>query len=311
MPLVARAQDKVRRVGVFMNAAAEDAEGQSYVAAFLQGMQELGWIPGRNLSIELRWGGNDSERWRRYANELVGMAPDVIVAAGGVLVAALQRVNRTIPIVFAQSIDPVGAGIVMSLARPDTNATGFSQFEYGLSAKWAELLRDLVPGLKRIGVLREPANAAGIGAWAVIQTTASAAGLEVYPLGVRDPAEIERGIAAFAREPNGGLITAVGASATLYRSSIIAGAERHRLPAVYPYRYFVQAGGLISYGSDLLSQYRRTASYVDRILKGEKPSDLPVQAPTKYDLAINLKTAKAIGFTIPPSVLARADEVIE
>jgi putative ABC transport system substrate-binding protein len=289
----------------------EDSEGQSYVAAFEHGVQELGWSVGRNLRIELRWGGIDSDRWRRYAGELVGLSPDVIVAAGGVIVAALQRVSRTVPTVFAQAIDPVGAGIVASLARPGGNATGFAQFEYSLSGKWPELLKEITPGLKRVSVLREPANAAGIGQWAIIQAAASAAGMEVIPLGVREPDEIERGISAFAREPNGGLIAAVGSATTLNRGAIIASAARHRLPVVYPYRYFVAAGGLISYGPDLLSQYRRAAGYVDRILKGEKPADLPVQAPTKYDLVINLKTAKALGLTVPPSLLARADEVIE
>ena len=306
-----QAQERMRRIGVLMNASAEDSEGQSYVAAFQQGMQELGWSVGRNLRIDLRWGGDSSERWRRYANELVGLSPDAIVAAGGVLVANLQRASRTIPIVFAQSIDPVGAGIVASLARPGGNATGFAQFEYSLSAKWAELLKDITPGLKRVGDLREPANAAGIGQWAIIQAAASAAGMEVFPLSVRDPGEIERGIAAFAGEPNGGLVIAVGSSTTLNRTSIIEAAARHRLAAVYPYRYFVTAGGLASYGPDLLGQYRSAASYVDRILKGEKPGDLPVQSPTRYDLVLNLKTAKAMGLVIPASLLARADEVIE
>ena len=301
----------MRRVGVLMNASAEDSEGQSYVAAFQQGMQELGWSVGRNLRIDLRWGGADSDRWRRYAGELVGLSPDVIVAAGGAIVSVLQRVSRTVPIVFAQSIDPVGAGVAASLARPGGNATGFAQFEYSLSGKWAELLQEIVPGLKRIGVLREPANAAGIGQWAMIQGAATARGMEVSPLAVSDPSEIERGVAAFAREPNGGLVVAVGSGTTLHRAAIIASAVRHRLAAVYAYRYFVTAGGLISYGPDLLGQYRSAAGYVDRILKGEKPGDLPVQSPTKYNLTINLKTAKAIGVEMPPSVLARADEVIE
>ena len=312
-PLAARAQqrERMRRVGILMNAAAEDSEAQSHVAAFQQGMQELGWSVGRNLRIDLRWGGNDPDRWRRYADELVGLSPDVIVAAGGVIVSFLQRVSRTVPIVFAQSIDPVGAGVAASLARPGGNATGFAQFEYGLSGKWPELLKEVVPGLKRIGVLREPANPAGIGQWAIIQTAAAAAGIEVSPLAVRDPGEIERGIASFAREPNGGLVVAVGSSTTLHRGAITASAARHQLPAVYPYRFFVTAGGLISYGPDLLGQYRRAAGYVDRILKGEKPADLPVQAPTKYELAINLKTAKALGLEVPATLLARADEVIE
>ena len=310
-PLAARAQERIRRVGVLMNASPEDSEGQSYVAAFQQGMQEIGWNVGRNLRIDLRWGGNDAERWRRYAGELVATSPDVIVAAGGAIVTALRRVSRTVPIVFAQSIDPVGSGIAASLARPGGNATGFAQFEFSLSGKWPELLKEIAPGLKRVGVLREAANAAGIGQWAMIQGAATAGGLEVSPLAVNEPGEIERGIAAFAREPNGGLVVSVASSTTLHRTAIIAGAARHRLPAVYPYRYFVTAGGLISYGPDLLGQYRNAAGYVDRILKGEKPADLPVQSPTKYELAVNLKTAKAIGLTVPPSVLARADEVIE
>ncbi len=312
-PLAARAQqpERARRVGILMNAAAEDSEGQSYVAAFQEGMQELGWSVGRNLRIDLRWGGNDADRWRRYADELVGHSPDVIVAAGGVIVSLLQRVSRTVPIVFAQSIDPVGAGVVASLARPGGNATGFAQFEYSLSGKWAELLKEIVPGLKRIGVLREPANPAGIGQWAIIQAAATAAGMEVSPLAVRDPGEVERGVASFAREPNGGLVVAVASSTNLHRGAIIASAARHRLPAVYAYRYFVTAGGLICYGPDLRAQYRHAAGYVDRILKGEKPADLPVQAPTKYDLVINLKTAKALGLDVPPALLARADEVIE
>jgi putative tryptophan/tyrosine transport system substrate-binding protein len=312
-PLPARAQqgERARRVGVLMNAAADDAEAQSYIAVFQQGMQELGWSVGRNLRIDLRWGGDDADRWRRYAEELLALSPDVIVAAGGAIVSRLQRVSRTVPIVFAQSIDPVGAGVVASLARPGGNATGFAQFEYSLSGKWAELLKEIVPGLKRIGVLREPANPAGIGQWAVIQVAATAAAMEVSPLAVRDPGEIERGVASFAREPNGGLVVAVGSSTTLHRGAIIASAARHQLPAVYPYRYFVTAGGLVSYGPDLLGQYRRAAGYVDRILKGEKPADLPVQSPTAYVLTINLKTAKALGLDVPATVLARADEVIE
>jgi putative tryptophan/tyrosine transport system substrate-binding protein len=312
-PLPARAQqrERARRVGVLMNAAAEDSEAQSYVAAFQQGMQELGWSAGHNLRIDIRWGGDDADRWRRYAEELLALSPDVIVAAGGAIVSRLQRVSRTVPIVFAQSIDPVGAGVVASLPRPGGNATGFAQFEYSLSGKWAELLKEIVPGLKRISVLREPANPAGIGQWAIIQAAATAAGMEVSPLAVRDPGEIERGIANFAREPNGGLVVAVGSSTTLHRGAIIASAARHQLPAVYAYRYFVTAGGLISYGTDLLGQYRRAAGYVDRILKGEKPADLPVQSPIKYDLTINLKTAKALGLDLPPTLLARADEVIE
>ena len=312
-PLAARAQrgEPVRRVGILMNASPEDPVPQSYVAAFQQGMQELGWGIGRNLRVDLRWGGNDTDRWRRYAGELVGLSPDAIVAAGGAIVNILQRVSRTVPIVFAQSIDPVGAGAAASLARPGGNATGFMQFEYSLSGKWSELLKEIAPGVKRIGVLREPANPAGIGQWAIIQAASAAGGMETIPLAVRDPGEIERGIAAFAREPNGGLVVAVGSSTTLYRGPIIASAARHRLPAVYAYRYFVTEGGLISYGPDLVHQYRRAAGYVDRILRGEKPADLPVQAPTEYELAINLKTAKALGLDVPRTLLVRADEVIE
>jgi putative ABC transport system substrate-binding protein len=312
-PLAARAQqpEKMRRVGVLMNATAEEPEAQSYVAAFQQAMQEFGWSVGRNLRIDLRWGGGDANLTRRYAAELVALSPDVMLAAGGPVVSAMQRASRTVPIVFAQSIDPVGAGIVASLARPGGNVTGFTQFEYGLSGKWAELLKEIAPGTKRVGVLRDPANPAGIGQWAIIQAAASAAGMEVTPLAVADVGEIERGVAAFARSSDTGLVVPVSANAIRHREAIIASAARHRLPAVYCYRHFVAAGGLISYGSDLVGQYRQAAGYVDRILKGEKPADLPVQAPTKYELVINLKTAKALGLEIPSTVLARADEVIE
>jgi putative ABC transport system substrate-binding protein len=313
-PLAARAQqsERVRRIGVLMNATAEEPEAQSYVAAFQQGMQELGWSVGRNLRIDLRWGGGDADLTRRYAAELAALSPDVMLAAGGPVVSAMQRASRTVPIVFAQSIDPVGAGIVASLARPGGNVTGFTQFEYGLSAKWVELLREIAPGTKRVGVLRDPANPAGIGQWAIIQAAASAAaGMEVTPLAVADVGEIERGIAAFARNSDAGLVVPVSANAVQHREAITTSAARHRLPAVYCYRHFVAAGGLISYGPDLLGQYRRAASYVDRILKGEKAADLPVQAPTKYELVVNLKTAKALALDIPATVLARADEVIE
>jgi ABC-type uncharacterized transport system substrate-binding protein len=310
-PLAARAQERVRRVGMLMNATAEEPEAQSYVAAFQQGMQELGWSVGRNLRVDLRWGGSDADLTRRYAAELAALSPDVVVAAGGPVVSAMQRATRTVPIVFAQSIDPVGSGIVVSLARPGGNVTGFTQFEYGLSAKWVELLKEIAPATKRVGVLREAANPAGIGQWAIIQAAAAAKGMEVTPLAVANPHEIERGIAGFARDPDGGLVVTVNARATQHRETIIASAARHRLHAVYCYRYFVAGGGLISYGPDLLGQYRRAASYVDRILRGEKPADLPVQAPTKYELVLNLKTAKALGLTMPDTLLARADEVIE
>jgi putative ABC transport system substrate-binding protein len=310
-PLVADAQERMRRVGVLMNTTAEEPEAQSYLAAFQQGMQELGWSVGRNLRVELRWGSGDAELTRRYAAELAALSPDVMLAAGGPVVSAMQRASRTIPIIFAQSIDPVGSGIVASLARPGGNTTGFTQFEYSLSGKWAELLKEIAPGTRRVGVMRDPANPAGIGQWAIIQAAATAKGMEVTPLAVVNPSEIERGIAGFARDLDGGLVVPVSAGAVRYREAIIASAARHRLPAVYSYRHFVIAGALISYGPDLLGQYRRAAGYVDRILNGEKPADLPVQAPTKYELVINLKTAKALGLDVPPMLLARADEVIE
>jgi putative ABC transport system substrate-binding protein len=274
-------------------------------------MQEFGWSVGRNLHIDLRWGGGDADLTRRYAAELAALSPDIMLAAGGPVVRAIQRASSSVPIVFAQSIDPVGAGIVASLSRPAGNVTGFTQFEYGLSGKWPELLKEVAPGTKFVGVLRDPANPAGIGQWAIIQAAAAAGGMEVTPLAVVDIDEIERGIAAFARKSDGGLVVPVSASAVLHREAITASAALHRLPAVYAYRHFVVAGGLISYGPDLLGQYRRAASYVDRILKGEKPGDLPVQAPTKYELVINLKTAKAMGLAVPETLLARADEVIE
>ena len=311
MPFAARAQERVRRVGILIHTEAEEPEGQSYVAAFQQGMQEAGWIVGRNLRIDLRWSGNSAERRRRHAQELAALSPYVMVAASNPVVQAMRQATRTVPIVFAQSIDPVGSGLIESIARPGGNVTGFTQFEYGLSAKWLELLKEVAPGTKRVGVPRDPANPAGIGQWAIIQAAAAAGGMEVTPLAVTDPGEIERGIAGFAREPNGGLVVAASGGATLYREAVIASAARHRLPAVYPYRHFVAAGGLIAYGPDLLSQYRRAAGYVDRILKGEKPADLPVQSPTKYELVINLKAAKALGLTVPQTLLARADEVIE
>jgi ABC-type uncharacterized transport system substrate-binding protein len=313
-PFAVRAQQqggRVRRISILMNATSEEPEAQTYVAAFQQGMQEFGWSVGRNLRVDLRWGGGDADLTRRYAAELAALSPDVMIAAGGPVVSAIQRATRTVPIVFAQSIDPVGAGLVVSLARPGGNVTGFTQFEYGLSAKWPELLKEIAPGVKRVGVLRDAANPAGIGQWAIIQAAAAAAGMEVTPLTVINPGEIDGGIAAFAREPNGGLVVPVSSNAARHRDAIIASAARHRLASVYGYRYFVAAGGLIAYGPNLVGQYRLAAGYVDRILKGEKPADLPVQAPTKYELVINLKTAKALGLTVPPALLARADEVIE
>ncbi len=313
LPLAARAQQgvRMRRIGVLMNIPAADPTAQVFMAAFQQGLQELGWSVGRNLQIDHRWGSGDRERFRQNAAELIALAPDVILAAAGPNVEAAQLASRTVPIVFAQSIDPVGAGYAASMARPGGMATGFTQFEYTLSGKWLELLKEIAPQVTRVGVLRDPGNPAGIGQWAVLQAVAEPIGVELFPIAVHDPEETDRSLAEFARGSNVGLVVPVSANATVHRQRIIAGAARHRLPAVYPYRYFVTAGGLVSYGPDQIDQYRRAAGYVDRILKGEKPADLPVQRPTKYDLVVNLKTAKALGLDVPPSVLARADEVIE
>jgi putative ABC transport system substrate-binding protein len=312
-PLAARAQqsERMRRIGILMNTAADDPEPQTYIAAFRQALQQLGWTEGRNLQVDTRWGAGSAELFRRYGSELVALAPDLILAAGVGVVIAVQAASRGVPIVFVQSIDPIGGGVVASLARPGGNATGFMQFEYTLSGKWLELLKEIAPRVTRVAILRDSTNPAGIGQWAVIQAMASPLGIEMIPVSVRETEEIEQGIGAFARSSNGGLIVPVSARAVTHRQLIIAQAVRHRLPAIYPYRYFATNGGLISYGPDLLDQYRRAAGYVDRILKGEKPGDLPVQAPTKYELAINLKTAKTLGLDIPATVLARADEVIE
>ena len=311
-PMVARAQqpERTRRIGVLMNRTADDPETSSFVGAFAQGLAELGWTIGRNVRIEYRWGANDADLDRRYAPDLVALAPDVILAAGTVSVAALQRVTRTLPIVFVTVTDPVGAGFVDSLARPGGNTTGFTLFEYSLSGKWLELLKQIAPGITRVAVLRDPANPAGSAQFAAIQAVAQS-GVEVSPISVRDAAEIERAVTVFARAPNSGLIVTGSASATRYGETIIKLAARHKLPAVYPNRFSILAGGLICYGPDRIDMYRRAAGYIDRILKGEKPADLPVQAPTKYELVINLKTAKALGLEVPQSLLARADEVIE
>ena len=312
-PRAARAQqaDRMRRVGVLWNLAADDPEGQARQRAFLQGLQELGWTDGRNMRIDYRWAGGDADRFRRYAAELVALAPDVILASASQSVAALLQTTRTVPIVFGSIIDPVGAGFVASLARPGGNATGFTLFEYSLSGKWLELFKEIAPNLTRIAILRDPALAAGIGQFAAIQGASSSFGVELSPIDVRDAGEIERDVVAFARESNGGLIVTGSSGAVVHRELIIMLATQHRLPAVYFSRFFVTSGGLISYGPDPTDQFRRAAGYVDRILKGEKAADLPVQAPTKYEMAINLKAAKAIGLTVPPSLLARADEVIE
>jgi putative ABC transport system substrate-binding protein len=310
-PVAARAQqerERVRRIGVFLPSAASDPESMSRITALLQGLQALGWTDGRNVRIEFRWGAGDAGQYNKIAAELIALAPDVVVALGTLTVRALQSATRTVPIVFVQVSDPVGGGIVESLARPSGNATGFASPEYSTSGKYLELLKEITPRLTRAAVTRDPGNIAGTAQFAAIQTVASPLGVELRPFDVR---EIERAVTAFARQPNGGLIVTASAPAQLHRDLIITLAARHRLPTVYPYRFFVAYGGLISYGVDAADQLRRAAGYVDRILKGEKPADLPVQAPTKYELIINLKTAKALGLTVPPTLLARADEVIE
>jgi putative ABC transport system substrate-binding protein len=310
-PLAARAQqaDRVRRIGVLMNLAADDPEGQRRVTAFVQGLQEWGWSVGRNAQIDYRWGASDGDRIRRYATELVALAPDIILAAGSPAVGPLLQATRSVPIVFALVADPVGSGYVASLARPGGNVTGFAASEFGISAKWLELLKQIAPRVTRVAVVRDPTIASGSGQFGAIQAVAPSFGVEVRPVDARDAQEIERAVTAFAPEPNGGLINVAGA--IVHRELVIKLAARHRLPAVYAFRYYVTGGGLISYGPDTVDPYRRAAGYVDRILKGEKPADLPVQAPTKYELVINLKTAKALGLTVPPTLLARADEVIE
>ena len=295
-PLAARAQqgEPMRRIGALMSTAADDPEGQARIAAFQQGLQQFGWTIGRNVRIDSRWPVGDSERTRRYAAELVALAPDVILATGSAAAAPLLQATRTVPVVFVIVPDPVGAGFVNSLARPGGNATGFIQFEYGISGKWLELLKQIVPGVTRAAILRDPAISAGIGQFGAIQAVAPSLGVEASPINVRAADEIERAVADFARSPNGGLIITGSALAIVHRHLIIALAAKHRLPAVYFQRTLVADGGLISYGADVLDQYRRAASYVARILKGEKPADLPVQTPTKYELVINLKTAKAL-----------------
>jgi putative tryptophan/tyrosine transport system substrate-binding protein len=312
-PIAARAQqaERVRRIAVLVNAAADDEEYQARMGAFVQGLQQRGWTEGRDLSIDLRWAAGNRELNHKYAPELVALAPDAILAVTTLPVEALQRATRTIPIVFVQIADPVGAGFVETLARPGGNVTGFMNFEYSLSGKWLELLKQSAPRITRAAVIRDPAIAAGIGQWGAIQSVAASLGVELFPVGVRDAGEIERGITTVARASNSGLIVTAIAQATVHRDLIIALTARHNLPAVYSDRAFAAAGGLISYGPDRVDQFRQAAGYVDRILKGEKPADLPVQAPTKYELVINLKTAKALGLEVPSTLLARADEVIE
>jgi putative tryptophan/tyrosine transport system substrate-binding protein len=313
-PLAARAQqpERMRRIGVLVSFSRDDPDGQARLAAFAKGLQELGWTDGRNIRIEYRWSGGDAERTRKYAAELVALAPDVILAGNTSTVGALQQASRTVPIVFAGVVDPVAAGFVDSLARPGGNTTGFTQFEYSMSGKWLELLKEIAPSVTRAAVLRvRDVSVTETGEFAVIQAVAPSFGVEISPLGLGDAAEIERDIGAFARTPNGGLIVGTGASAIRYQQLITTLAVRHRLPAVYPYRFYVTVGGLVCYGPDRVDPFRRSAAYVDRILKGEKPANLPVQAPVKYELVINLKTAKALGLDVPPMLLARADAVIE
>jgi putative ABC transport system substrate-binding protein len=312
-PLAAGAQpsERVRRIGVLMAVAADDPESQRRLTAFVQGLQELGWTDGRNIRIETRWTAGDTDRMRRHAAELVALAPDVILASGGTVVGALLEASRTTPIVFTLTVDPVGAGHVASLARPGGNATGFTGYEYGLAAKWLELLKEIAPRVTRAAVVRDAATPQGVGLFAVIRGASSALSMELRPVDVRNADEIERGITAVARDGNGGLIVTASGLAIVHRDLIITLAARHKLPAIYFQHYFVHAGGLVSYGPDPVEPHRQAAQYVDRILKGENPGDLPVQAPTKYQLTINLKTAKALGLEIPPSLLARADEVIE
>jgi putative tryptophan/tyrosine transport system substrate-binding protein len=311
-PVAARAQqrERMRRIGVLMPMSEDHSTGQRFLAAFRRGLQELGWAEGHTVQIEMRRASGDAERTRRYAEELVALAPDVILAGSTSSVTALRRTTRAVPIVFVGIVDAVGSGMVASLARPRGNATGFIVFEYAIAAKWLELLKEIAPGVTRAAVLRDSATPGGIGQFAAVQTVAPI-GMELSVVGVRDSGDIEHEIAAFAREPNGGLIVTVNAFAVDHPNVVATLAAQHKLPAVYPFRYFINAGGLISYGPDEADQYRRAAGYVDRILKGEKPADLPVQVPTKYELVINLKTAKALGLDVPSSLLARADEVIE
>jgi len=312
-PLAGRAQqgERMRRIGVLSNPGPDDAEMQSRNAVFVQGLQDLGWTVGRNLHIDYRWSHGDADRLCADAAELVALGPDVLLATSGVSILPLVQASRSVPIVFAQTIDPVGLGVVESLSRPGGNITGFTQFEYGIVAKWLELLKQIAPNATRAAVLRDPFDPAGIGQWAAMQSVAPVFGVELSVVNVRDSDAIETGMMKIASSANAGLVVTASAPANVHRNLILGLAARHRLPSVYPYRYFVAAGGLACYGPDTIDQYRRAAGYVDRILKGEKPADLPVQAPTKYELVINLITAKALGLEVPATLLARADEVIE
>ena len=302
---------QLRRIGIILPAAADDAEFQAWIGAFLQALAQLGWTIGHNVRIDTRWATTNAAEIRRHAAELAALAPDVILASGTSTVGPLLQATRTVPVVFPVIVDPVGAGLVDSLARPGGNATGFMLFEYSISGKWLELLKQIAPSVTRVAVLRDPTQGGGTGMFAAIQGAAPSLRVEVNPVNVRDAGEIERVVGAFARSPNGGLIVTGSGLAIAHRDPIITLAARHKLPAVYFERSFVAAGGLISYGPDFVDQYRRAAGYVDRILKGEKPADLPVQAPTRYETVINLKTAKSLGLTVPATLLTQADEVIE
>ena len=312
-PVAARAQqaEQMRRIGVLLSAAADDPDGQAGIAAFSQALQQLGWAVGGQLRIDTRWGQNDEDLDRKYAAELVALAPDVVLAGGSLSVAALKRVARTVPIVFVNVADPVGGGFVDSLARPGSNVTGFMLYEYSFSGKWLELLKEIIPNLARAAVIRDSANRSGIGQFAAIQSVAPSLGVELRPIDTNAAGEIERTLAAFARSPNVGLVVTPTATVAARRHAIVTLAARYKLPAVYGSRQLVVAGGLISYGPNRIDPFRRAAEYVDRILKGEKPSDMPVQAPTKYELVINLKTAKALGLNVPLGLQQRADELIE
>jgi putative ABC transport system substrate-binding protein len=309
--VLAQQQERVRRIGVLQGLAANDPEGQARFAAFLQALQQLGWIDGSNIQIVHRFTDGDADRARAYAAELVARAPDLVLTSGASTVGTMLQVSRAVPVVFVGAADPVGAGFVDSLSHPGGNVTGFTSYEYSMSGKWLELLKEIAPGVKRVAVLRDPAISAGTGQFGSIQTAAPSLGVELTPINVRDAAEIERAVTAFVRSGDGGLIVTTSALVLAHRNLIITLADRRKLPAVYYARFYVTNGGLVSYGPDYVDQYRRAAEYVDRILKGEKPADLPVQAPTKYELVINLNTAKALGLDVPPTLLARADEVIE
>jgi putative tryptophan/tyrosine transport system substrate-binding protein len=312
-PLAARAQqgERMRRIGVLLPAAADDPEWQARVGAFLQALALLGWTIGRNVRIDTRWATTNDGEIRRHAAELAALAPDVILAGGATPAGPLMQATSTVPIVFTFGVDPVGAGFVDSLARPGGNATGFMSYEFSIGGKWLELLKEIAPGVTRVAVLRDATQAFAMSLFAAMQAVAPSLGVEVIPVNMRNAGEIEQSVETFARSPNGGLIPVGSAAAVRHRELILTLAARHKLPAVYWERFFVVAGGLMSYGPDLVEQFRQAAGYVDRILKGEKPADLPVQAPTKYGLVLNLKTAKALGLNVPPTLLARADEVIE